>query len=136
MFAASVHEKANRVATETPVTATVVKVWTERAPKGTRLLYYAHLIFDRKQSDGEVVHCDVPKVGLGPQPATVGGAVTIYPRNTSCWEPDVICENCDAPYPYMSLRGMLIVASMSGLICLFLTLRVLRDIRRKGTCQS
>jgi hypothetical protein len=132
MVAVSVYEKAKRVATEKPVPAKVTKVWTEHGRSGRRF-YYAHLIFDRKQNDGTVVHCDVPTVSLGPQPATVGGSLTIYPSNTGCWDPDVICESCDTPYPYPSLRGALAIASISGLVLVFLSWRVTHDIRRDAS---
>jgi hypothetical protein len=132
MVAVSVYKKAKRVASETPVPAKVTKVWTEHGRSGRRF-YYAHLIFDRKQNDGTLVHCDVPTVSLGPQPATVGGSLTIYPSNTGCWDPDVICESCDTPYPYPSLRGALVIASISGLVLVFLSWRVMRDIRRDAS---
>lgn len=134
MFAASGYEKAKRVATEAPVSATVANVWSTRT-KGGGQVFFAHLIFDRKLSDGEVVHCDVPKVSLGLQPAKAGGSITIYPRATSCWEPDVLCENCDSPYSNMPVRAILLVASISGLIFLFVAWRLLRDIRREGNRQ-
>lgn len=134
LFAVSAHEKEVRVAAEAPVTATVASAWSESIKGGRN--YFAHLIFDRKQTDGEVVHCDVPKVRLGLQPANTGGTITIYPRATSCWEPDVLCESCASPYSNIPVRELLLVASTLGLIFLFLTWRFLRDIRRERIRQS
>jgi hypothetical protein len=85
-----VHVEARRLAVETPVTATVAKVWSKRARGGP--IYFAQLIFDRKQSDGEIIHCDVPDVRIGAQPKTVGARIKVAPRLTTCWEPDIICE--------------------------------------------
>ena len=131
MGAVGVHEKAKRLATETPVTATVAKVWSERGKsKGGGLVYHAQLIFDRKQSDGEIVHCDVPRVDLGVHPATVGATIKVAPRATTCWEPDVICETCAAPSGYLTL-SLLILAAVSGLICSFLIWNTVRDIQHK-----
>src|SRR5580692_3256881 len=107
MGAGVVHEKVKRLATATPVIATVAKAWSEQGKsKGGRPVYYAQLIFDRKQNDGDIVHCDVPRVGLGQQPTTVGATIKVAPRATTCWEPDVICETCVAPSDYLTL-GML-----------------------------
>jgi hypothetical protein len=132
MGAAGVYGTAKRLATETPVPATVTKVWSERGPqKGRELVYHAQLVFDRKQNDGEIVHCDVPRVDLGIQPATVGATIKVAPRATSCWEPDVICETCVAPSGYLAL-GMLIIAAVSGLICLFLTLSTVREAKYRA----
>ena len=131
MGAAAVYGTARRLATETPVTATVARVWSERATsKGGGLVYHARLIFDRKQNDGEIIHCDVPRVDLGIQPTTVGAAIKVAPRATSCWEPDVICETCVAPSGILAL-GMLIIAAASGLICFFLMWSIVRGIQNK-----
>jgi hypothetical protein len=125
--AAVVFVTAKRLATETPVMATVAKVWSQRGAKGRDLVYHAQLIFDRKQNDGEVVHCDVPRVNLGIKPATVGATIKVAPRATSCWDPDIICETCVAPTGYHAL-GFLLVAAVSGLICFFLTRSAVREI--------
>jgi hypothetical protein len=126
--AAGVQGAAHRLATATPVTATVAKVWSERAPKGGGLVYRAQLIFDRKRNDGEIVHCDVPRVDLGIHPATVGDTIKIAPRDTSCWEPDIICETCVAPSGRLALV-MLIIAVISGWICFFVVRRTVREIK-------
>jgi hypothetical protein len=129
--AAGVYGMARRLATETPVTATVARVWSERASKGGQPLYHAHLIFDRIQNDGKIVHCDAPRVFLGIQPTTVGATIKVAPRTTSCLEPDVICETCIAPTGHLAL-GMLIIAAVSGLICFFLMRSTVRGIQNKA----
>jgi hypothetical protein len=126
MAAAVVHDKVRRLATETPVMATVAKAWSEPAKGGP--VYYAQMIFDRKQNDGGLVHCDVPRVSLGQQPATVGATIKVAPRATSCWEPDIICETCAAPSDTLAL-GMLVTAAVFGLICSFLVRSALREIK-------
>jgi hypothetical protein len=105
------HVEVERLATEMPVTATVAKV-RSRMDRGQRI-YSAQLIFDRKQSDGAIIHCDVPDVQMGP--TTVGAMIKIAPRNTTCWQPDIICETCALPSDALAL-DMLIVAAVSGLI--------------------
>jgi hypothetical protein len=132
MGAAGVSAAARRLASETPVMATVARVWSERATsKGGGLVYHARLIFDRKQNDGEIIHCDVPRVDLGIQPTTVGATIKVAPRATSCWEPDVICATCIAPTGYLAL-GMLTIAAVSGLICFFLAWSIVRGSRNKA----
>ena len=132
MGAVAVHVKVKRLATETPVIATIAKVWSERGQsKGRQLVYYAQLIFDRKQNDGEIVHCDVPRVNLGIQPATVGAAIKVAPRTTTCWEPDIICETCAALSDYFTLIW-LVTAAVFGLICSFLIRSTLREIKYKA----
>jgi hypothetical protein len=107
------HVDVKRLATETPVTATVAKVWSNIS-KGQRI-YSAQLTFDRKQSDGRIIHCDVPGVEMGTRPTTVGAVIKVAPRNTTCWQPDVICETCSSPSDALAL-DILIVAAVSGLI--------------------
>jgi hypothetical protein len=107
------HVEVKRLATETPVVATVAKVRTKQIGKGGPT-YFARLIFDRKQSNGDIIHCDVPNVLIGP-PITVGAMIKVAPRPTTCFEPDVICETCAAPSDALVL-DMLIVAAISGLI--------------------
>ena len=126
MAAAVVHDKVRRLATETPVMATVAKAWSEPAKGGP--VYYAQLIFDRKKSDGDFVHCDVPRVSLGQQATKVGAAIKVAPRTTSCWEPDVICETCTAPSNTLAL-GLLVTAAVFGLICSFLVRSALREVK-------
>jgi hypothetical protein len=128
--AAGVYAMARRLATETPVAATVAKVWSERTTKGGQPLYQAQLIFDRIQNDGKIVHCDVPRVFLGIQPTTAGATIKVAPRVTSCLEPDVICETCVAPSGHLAL-GMLIIAVVSGLICFFLMRSTVRGVQNK-----
>jgi hypothetical protein len=124
--ALAVHGKVTRLATETPVMATVAEAWSERKPKGGGPgPNYAHLIFDRKQNDGDIVHCDVPRVGLGQQSTTAGATIKVAPRATTCWEPDVICETCAAPSDYLA-SGLLVAAAVFGLICSFLISSTLR----------
>jgi hypothetical protein len=110
------HVAVKRLATETPVTATVAQVRT-KMDKGN-LMYSVRLIFDRKQSDGNVVHCDVP-VDLGMRPTRLGEAIKISPQNTSCFAPHIICDTCAAPSDAFAL-DMLMVAVVSGLICFLL----------------
>jgi hypothetical protein len=127
MAALVMHVDVKRLATETPVTATVAKVWSKQIGKGGPT-YFARLIFDRKQSDGDIIHCDVPDVLIGP-PTTVGAMIKVAPRPTTCWEPDVICETCAAPSDALAL-GLLIVAAVSGLIC-FLQFRIILREKNK-----
>jgi len=82
------------------------------------LTYSVRLIFDRKQSDGNVVHCDVP-VDLGMRPTRLGEAIKVSPQNTSCFAPHIICDTCAAPSDALAL-DMLTVAVASGLICFLL----------------
>jgi hypothetical protein len=124
LLAAVVHQKAQRLSTAAPVTATVAKVWSKRISKGGPT-YFARLIFDRKQSDGDIVHCDVPDVLIG-QPATVGAAIKVVPRSTTCWEPDIFCETCAASNNDFALV-MLMVAAVSGLICFVQFWIILRE---------
>jgi hypothetical protein len=56
---------------------------------------------------------------MGMRPTTVGAMIKVAPRNTTCWQPDVICETCAAPSDALAL-DMLIVAAVSGLICFLL----------------
>ncbi len=100
------HVDAKRRATETPVTATVAKVWTEPSRGGPT--YFARLIFDRKQSDGETIHCDVPHVEIG-LPMKVGAMIKVAPRATTCWEPDIICESCVGPSDALALDILLVL---------------------------
>jgi hypothetical protein len=83
------------------------------------------------QSDGIVVHCDVPDVEMGLRLTTPGEAIKISPRNSSCWEPHVICETCSAPSDGLAV-GWLIVAVVSGLIC-FLQFRVILREKNKSS---
>ncbi|SRR5579871_4493566 len=119
-----VQQTAQRLATETPVPAKVVKVWTQRIGKGGPV-YFAHLIFDRRQGDGTAVHCDVPQVRIGP-PTTVGATITVAPRTTTCWEPDVICERCVQPSNAIAW-GLLVAAVASGLISFVLVHTAVRE---------
>jgi hypothetical protein len=111
------HFEAKRLATQTPVTATVAQVRSKMS-KG-ELIYSVRLIFDRKQSDGSVVHCDVPDVGMGVRPTKLGEAIKVSPQNTSCFAPHIICDTCAAPSDALALE-LLIVAAVSGLICFLL----------------
>jgi hypothetical protein len=126
--AAGVHLAAKRRATETPVVATVAKLWSEKAKYG--LVYHAQLIYDRKQSDGQTVHCDVPRVDLGAHPAAVGTTIEVAPRANTCWEPDVVCENCVEASDDLA-SGMLVIAIVSGLICSLLIWSTVRDTQNK-----
>jgi hypothetical protein len=124
--AAVVHDKVRRLAAETPVMATVARAWSEPAKGGP--VYYARLIFDRKQHDGGMVHCDVPRVSFGQQSTRVGATIKVAPRVTTCWEPDVICETCTAPSDTVTF-GMLAAAAVFGLICWFVVRSTLREIK-------
>jgi hypothetical protein len=110
-----IHFEVKRMATQTPVTATVAQVQTKMY-KGN-LVYSVRLIFDRKQTDGSVVHCDLPNVEMGP--TKIGDAIKVSPQNTSCFAPDIICDTCAAPSDALAL-DLLIVAAISGLICFLL----------------
>jgi hypothetical protein len=116
--------EVKRLATETPVTATVAQV-RSKMYKGD-LIYSVRLIFDRKQSDGNVVHCDVPDVEMGVRPTKLGEAIKVSPQNTSCFAPHIICDTCAAPSDALAL-DMLIVAAVSGLICFLLFWITLRE---------
>jgi hypothetical protein len=70
--------KKNRLLVEIPVIATVGNVLTTPG-KGGSLSYHAQLIFDRINSDGEVVHCDVKNVPLGSRSVTVGDTIKVAP---------------------------------------------------------
>lgn len=132
LVALAVYANAKRLASETPVTATVAKVRSERGQsKGRELVYYAQLIFDRKQNDGNVIHCDVPNVFLGIQRVTVGATIMVAPRTTTCVAPDVICETCVAPSGHLAL-GLLIVGAVSGLICFFLVRNAVSEMQNKA----
>jgi hypothetical protein len=122
------HIEVERLATEEPVTATAAQV-RSKMYKGN-LVYSARLVFDRKQSDGKLVHCDVPDVEMGMRPTTRGEAIKISPRNTSCLEPHVICETCSAPSDSLAL-GWMIVAVVSGLVC-FLQVRIILREKNKA----
>jgi hypothetical protein len=117
MIAAVVHQKAKLMAAATPVPATVLQVWSKRLSRGEPT-YFARLIFDRKQNDGEIVHCDVPDVLIG-QPAAVGATLTVGPRAETCWEPYIFCENCAMPNDHLAL-ALLIIAVILGFACLFM----------------
>lgn len=131
--AIGVYAKVSRLASETPVPAKVVNVRSERGhSKGRELVYYAQLIFDRKQDDGKTIHCDVPNVFLGIQPAAVGAIITVAPRPTSCVEPDVICETCVTPSNRLAL-AFLIVGLIFGLICFVLTRNIVRSVRMESS---
>lgn len=123
IIALVVHTNVKRRATETPVTATVGNVWSEPGRGGPT--YFARLIFDRKQSDGEIIHCDVPHVEIGP-PIKAGTTIKVAPRSATCWEPDIICETCSQSSDALAM-DMLIVAAISGLICTFLFWLTLRE---------
>ncbi len=111
------HVEVKRLATETPVTATVAQV-RSKMYKGN-LIYSVRLIFDRKQGDGNVVHCDVPDVEMGMRSTKLGEAIKVSPQNTSCFAPHIICDTCAAPSDVLAL-DMLMVAVVSGLICFLL----------------
>jgi hypothetical protein len=129
VIALTVQSNANRLAVETPVVAKVAQVWSRAARGGP--VYRAHLIFDRKQSDGQIVHCDVPRVDLGARPPFVGGTIKIYPRAESCWEPDVVCETCMVPSGRIAL-SFLTIAVISGFcLCFFVTRRTVPDVQNK-----
>jgi hypothetical protein len=78
-----------------------------------------------------MVHCDVPNIFLGIQPATVGATIMIAPRATTCSEPDVICNTCVRASGSLAL-GFLLVAALSGLIFFFQVRNVMRDIQNKS----
>jgi hypothetical protein len=118
-----IHIDVKRRATETPVTATVAKA-RSRIDRG-EAIYFAQLIFDRKQSNGDTIHCDVPDVPFGTQPTTVGAIIRVAPRATTCWEPDIICETCTRPSDALAL-DILIAGSISGMISLLLVWITLR----------
>ena len=124
VIALTVQSAANRLAAETPVVAKVAKVWSQASKSG--LEYRAQLIFDRKQSDGQIVHCDVPRVDLGMTRPIVGGTIKIAPRAESCWEPDVMCETCTVPSGRIAL-SFLTIAIVSGWLCFVVTRRTLRE---------
>src|SRR5580704_6504624 len=109
--ALAVYATARRLASEIPVTATVVDVRSERGEaKGRELVYYARLLFDRKQDDGGTFHCDVADVFLGIHSATIGAKIRVAPQTTTCIDPDVICDTCVAPS-----NGIAFVILMIGL---------------------
>ena len=56
-------QRAHRLAANPVVTATVRGAWSEHQKGGP--VPYAHLEYDRKQPDGQSVHCDVPWVNVG-----------------------------------------------------------------------
>jgi hypothetical protein len=124
MTALVMHIDVKRRAIDTPVTAAVVKVWIEQSKRGGPT-YFARLIFDRKQGDGEIIHCDVPHV-LIRQPVKVGTMIKVAPRATTCFEPDVICETCASPSDALAL-DILITGGVSGLICILLFWITLRE---------
>jgi hypothetical protein len=125
--AAVVHQKARLLATGTPVDATVAKLWTEQAKsKGGGLVYFARLVFDRRQGNSSVVHCDVPRVLIGVHPTTLGPTIKVVPQAASCWEPYVICETCPQPSDNLAL-GLLTVAAVSGLIFFVQARIILRE---------
>ena len=105
----------------------VAKVWS--VPDRGGPVYFARLIFDRKQSDGETVHCEVPRVEIGHPPINVGARIKVAPQATSCWEPDIICETCAAPSDAIAL-DTLIAGGVSGFIS-FLLFWVGRHERNK-----
>jgi hypothetical protein len=111
------HFEVKRLATQTPVTATVAQVRTKMY-KGNQV-YSVRLIFDRKRTDGSVVHCDLPDVEMGMRPTKLGEAIKVSPQNTSCFAPHIICDTCAAPSDDLAL-DLLIVAAVSGLICFLL----------------
>jgi hypothetical protein len=121
--------KKNRLLVEIPVIATVGNVLTTPG-KGGSLSYHAQLIFDRINSDGEVVHCDVKNVPLGSRSVTVGDTIKVAPRKASCWEPDVINDTGIAPTDSLAWL-LLIVAVISGLIFVFVALRVALEVQSK-----
>ncbi len=123
--------KAHRLATNTPVMATVAKIWSERTRSKNVVVYYAQLIFDRKQENGDTIHCDVPRVLLGQLRVAAGEAIKIAPRATSCWEPDIICETCGAPTVQLAL-SMLVISALSGGIGFILILRAVRASQIKA----
>jgi hypothetical protein len=118
------HVEVKRLATQTPVTATVAQV-RSKMYKGD-LIYSIRLIFDRKQSDGNVVHCDVPNIEMGMRLTKLGEAIKISPQNTSCFAPHIICDTCAAPSDAFAL-DMLMVAVISGIICFLLFSMSLRE---------
>jgi len=91
IFAAFIFVTKQRLSLETPANATIANVWTEGHLNKSQAYtqYYARLVFDRKQSDGTIVHCDVPRVKLGAN-APVSTTLKIFPRPTSCWDPDFL----------------------------------------------
>ena len=111
------HVEVKRLATETPVTATVAQVQSKMY-KGN-LVYSVRLIFDRKQSDGNFIHCEVPDVEMGVRPTKLGEAIKVSPQNTSCFAPHIICNTCAAPSDALAL-DLLMVAAVSGLVCFLL----------------
>jgi hypothetical protein len=118
------HVEVKRLATQTPVTATVAQV-RSKMYKGD-LIYSVRLIFDRKQSDGNVVHFDVPNIEMGMRLTKLGEAIKISPQNTSCFAPHIICDTCAAPSDAFAL-DMLMVAVISGIICFLLFSMSLRE---------
>ena len=127
------HVEVKRLATQTPVTATVAQV-RSKMYKGN-LIYSVRLIFDRKQPDGNVVHCDVPDIEAGVRPTKLDEAIKVSPQNTSCFAPHIICDTCAAPSDALAL-DMLIVAVASGLICFLLFRMTLREKNKPESCRA
>ena len=132
MNAGAMHAKIKRLATVTPTTATVIRAWRE-VHKNT--FDYAHITFDRKENDGHVVHCDLPKADVTRFGRTfaAGDTMLVAPRPMTCWEPDAICENCQ-PDEH-DVFAVLKMAAIAGLLCCYLIWSALRGRAKNEALQ-
>jgi len=114
------HERGLRLASDPRVTATVKNVLIGRNGKPGE---YAHLIYDRNDQTGRLVHCDVPRVRIGniARRLTTGDLVTIAPRANSCSEPDIICEICASSEESVAVLSL--ASAVSGVLFVVLIWR-------------
>jgi hypothetical protein len=134
MVAVGAQQMDRRLAADPPVTATVRKAWIEHF-KGP--VQFARLVYDRKQPDGEVVHCDVPRVRVGYRDLGLkaGDTITIAPRPNTCWEPDIICETCAPPPPHL-VSVLFVISAVSGLLFGLLVWGALRAQRSNAASNA
>jgi hypothetical protein len=118
--AVAAHERGLRLASDSTVIATVKNVLMGRSGTPGE---YAHLTYDRRDQDGQFVHCDVPRVHIGNIARRIapGDLVTIAPRADSCWDPDIICDIC-APTKE-SVQVLSLVSVVSGVLFVVLIWR-------------
>jgi hypothetical protein len=111
--AVAAHERGLRLASNPTVIATVKNILIGRGGTSGE---YAHLIYDRKDQNGQLIHCDLPRVRIGnfARKLTNGDPVTIAPRANSCWEPDIICEICASSKE--SVEVLSAVSAASGVL--------------------
>lgn len=134
MGAVGEQQRARRLTADPPVTATVRKAWIEHQ-KGP--VQFAHLVYDRKQPEGEVAHCDVSRVRVGGSDLTLrtGDTITIAPRPNTCWEPDIICETCAPPSP-QRVSVLFVISAVSGLLFSLLLWGALRALRSNAASNA